>query len=33
MIKGGNIDKIGVIRSKVTNFQDWKVKFDKRMKI
>ena len=29
MIKGGNMARIGVIRPKVTNFQDWKGKFDK----
>ena len=31
MIKGGNIARIGVVRPKVTNFQDWKDKFDKEM--
>ena len=33
MIKGGNIDRIGVVRPKVTNFQDWKGKLDKRMTV
>ena len=33
MIKGGNIARIGVVRPKVTNFQDWKGKFDKRMTV
>ncbi len=29
MIKGGNIVRIGVVRPKVTNFQDWKGKLRK----
>ncbi len=33
MIKGGNIDRIGVVRPKVTNFQDLKGKLDKRMTV
>jgi hypothetical protein len=33
MIKGENIARIGVVRPEVTNFQDWKGKFDKRMTV
>jgi len=33
MIKGGDMVRIGVVRHKVTNFQDWKGKLDKRMTV